>query len=202
VGPSEWVFAFPNGRSRGAFARERFHEVERVPLWARPITGRGRAAEALEPIGELGPEHDALAERLAARSGLTARRSAAYLRWRYREHPFFRYQLFQLRRADRVDGILVLNRMEARGRVSMWVMELWAEDRPAARELARGARALAAAQGCDVLLSMSNARLPGALRVPPCFLPKEHVLVVRRGAPGELVDPGRWDVHTGDWDTF
>lgn len=202
--PEDWLFAFPNGQSRGTFVRDAFHLAARVPLWVRPVTSRASAAEVegVAPIDRFGPEHDELAQRLAARGGLTAVRSAAYLTWRYLRHPFFRYQCFELRREGRVDGLLVLNRMEARGRVSMWVMELLAVDRPGLAQLARAARSLAGAQRCDVVLSMSSTRLPGAVRLPACFLPKKHVLMVRSGGPGEPRPPGRWDVATGDWDAF
>jgi len=201
--PDEWLFAFPNGQSRPAFERQGFVAVEHVPLWVRPVIGRGGAPpDAVAPITAFGPAHDALASRLAADRGLTAERSAAYLTWRYLAHPFFDYQCFELRREDRVDGILVLNRMQAAGRTSLWVMELLAVDRAGERELARAARAVAGAQGCDVVLSMASARLPGALRLPPVFLPKKHILMVRSGGPGEPRPPGEWEVHTGDWDTF
>ena len=116
-------------------------------------------------------------------------------------HPYFDYQCLELRRDDRVEGLLVLNRMEARGRVSLWVMELLAVDAEARRELALTARALAKEQGCDVMLAASSAKVPGAFRVPPCFLPKQHVLMVR-GAGDADRNPGPWHVETGDWDTF
>ncbi len=198
---ADWVFAFPNGQSRGAFERQGFASAVRVPLWFRPVIGEGRAGAGVEPITHFGPEHDALAARLAAERALTALRSAAYLSWRYLEHPYFDYQCFELRREGRVDGLVVVNRMEARGRVSLWVMELLAVDRAGERELATTARWLAKKQGCDVVLSMSKARLPGAVRLPPCFLPKEHVLMVRSAGSAEPT-ASAWDVQTGDWDTF
>lgn len=198
----DWTFAFPNGQSRGAFARQGYDAAVRVPLWFRPVTGRGRPDEGVEPIEGFDATHDDLAARLAAQRPLAPLRSAAYLSWRYLAHPFFRYQCFALRRDDRVDGLLVLHRMEARGRVSLWVMELLAVDRAGERALAQHARWLGKEQGCDVVLAMSKQRLPGALRVPPCFLPKEHLLMVRSGGPGEPRVTGEWDVQTGDWDTF
>lgn len=201
--PEDWLFAFPNGQSRNAFAREGFHIVQEVPLWFRPVKKGGTSAQpSTQAITRFGPEHDEFAQRLAAVGSLTALRASAYLSWRYPAHPFFNYQCFELRRAGQVEGLLVLNRMEARGRTSMWIMELLATDRQTSRELARSARALASAQGCDVVLSMTSAKLPGAVRMPACFLPKKHVLMVRSAGPGPSRSPGRWDVHTGDWDTF
>jgi len=201
--PDEWLYAFPNGQSRPAFERQGFFAVEHVPLWVRPIVGRGGAVgDEVTPVERFGPEHDALADRLAQGRGLTARRSAAYLTWRYLAHPFFDYRCFELRRDGSLDGILVVNPMEAAGRTSLWVMELLAVDRAGERTLARAARAVAGARGCDAVLSMASARLPGALRLPPVFLPKKHILMVRSGGPGESRPPGDWEVHTGDWDTF
>ena len=198
----EWVFAFPNGQSRGAFERQGFTASVRVPLWFRPVIGGGRLEPGVEPVERFGVDHDELAERLAEIRPLSPLRTAEYLSWRYPRHPYFRYQSFELRREGRVEGLLVLNRMEARGRTSLWVMELLAIDREGERTLARHARALAKAQDCDVVLSMAKTKLPGAFRLPACFLPKEHVLMVRRGGPSEPADPGAWDVQTGDWDTF
>ncbi len=199
------VLAFPNGQSRGAFTRDRYAIAVDVPLWFRPVIGSVAAGAGVEPIESFGDEHDELATRLAAEGAIATLRSADYLTWRYLRHPYFRYQLFELRRGEQVDGLLVLNRMEARGRTSMWVMELVAVDHAAERELARTARSVAKAQGCDVVLAMSKSRLPGAVRLPPCFLPKKHVLMVRSagtGEPRETSGWDAWDVQTGDWDTF
>lgn len=198
----DWLFAFPNGQSRPAFEREGFFTVERIPLWFRPVIGRVSDEPTVAPVHRFGLEHDGLAERLTADRGLTAVRSAAYLDWRYNRHPFFEYQCLQLQGAEGPEGLLVVNRMKARGRVSMWVMELMAMNRASERTLAKKARFLAYDQKCDVLLSMSKGRLPGAVRLPACFLPKQHVLMVRSGGPGESKPIGRWDVYTGDWDTF
>ena len=142
-----------------------------------------------------------MADQVADASGMMALRSAGYLGWRYGAHPYFDYQRLELRRDGRLAGLMVLNRMVARGRTSLWVMELLGADPEARRELALTARALGQEQGCDALLAASSAKLPGALRIPPCFLPKQHVLMVRAAA-GPGPDPGAWEVQTGDWDTF
>lgn len=197
----DWLFAFPNGQSRRAFEKRAFANLKKVPMWFRPARGFAQVSERVQPVERFGEEHDALAERLAGDQGLTAVRSAAYLSWRYGAHPYFDYQCLELRRDGQLDGLLVLNRMEARGRTSLWVMELLGVDADARKELALTARALGKAQGCDALLAASSAKLPGALRVPPCFLPKQHVLMVR-GAGDPDRPPGDWEVQTGDWDTF
>ncbi len=197
----DWLFAFPNGQSRRAFERREFQTIQKVPLWFRPARGRVRPSERVRPVETFGEEHDRFAERLAAEQGLTAMRSAAYLGWRYGAHPYFDYQCLELRRDGQLDGLLVLNRMEARGRTTLWVMELLAVDADARRELAITARALGKEQGCDACIAASNVKLPGALRVPPCFLPKQHVLMVR-GAGDPTRPTGAWAVQTGDWDTF
>lgn len=199
--PEDWLFAFPNEQSRPAFARRGFTRRMKVPLRFRPARGSAERSARVTPIEAFGAVHDALAERIAAGLGRTAARTPAYLRWRYDAHPYFDYQRFELRRDGVVDGLLVLNRMKARGRVSLWLMELLAVDGAAERELARAAVAFAKAQGCDALLAARSAKVPGTMRVPPCFLPKQHVLMVR-GAGDVAREPGHWHVETGDWDTF
>lgn len=196
VPEDDWRFAFPNGQSRPAFERRAFTPLVTVPLWFRPVMGKTRGSEHVQPVSAFGPEHDALAERLVDHRW-AALRSARYLTWRYRDHPWFDYQCFELRRDGRVDGLLVLNRMEARGRVSLWVMELLATDPAGVRELAKTARWVGFDQKCDVVLSMANTKMPGAVRMPPCFLPKKHILTVH----GPRAN-GEWLVQTGDWDTF
>lgn len=193
---ADWRFAFPNGQSRPAFERRDFTHVVTVPLWFRPVMGKTAGSPHVQPLDAFGPEHDALAERLVDHRW-SAVRSAAYLTWRYLEHPWFDYQCFELRRDGSLDGLLVLNRMEARGRVSLWVMELLATDPAGVRELAKTARWVGFDQECDVVLSMANTKLPGAVRMPPCFLPKKHLLTVYGRE-----QPGEWLVQTGDWDTF
>jgi len=197
----EWVFAFPNGQSRPAFESRAFTNLQKVPLWFRPVGGSTRRSERVVPTDRFGADHEAFADQVADASGMMALRSAGYLGWRYGAHPYFDYQRLELRRDGRLAGLMVLNRMVARGRTSLWVMELLGADPEARRELALTARALGQEQGCDALLAASSAKLPGALRIPPCFLPKQHVLMVRAAA-GPGPDPGAWEVQTGDWDTF
>ena len=209
----DWVFAFPNERSRGAFEREGFRVTSRVPLWVRPLRRGASLPPHVAPIASIdaiAPELDDFAIRYAARSGLCALRSASYLRWRYEAHPYFDYDIYGLRpdgSGGRLEGVLVLNRMKARGHVSAWVMELLATSDGAHAELAAAARSLGHSGGAEVLLAMSNLRLPGALRIPSWVLPKPHVLLARRGGResprAEAASKGiPWDVHTGDWDTF
>ena len=196
-----WTFAFPNDKSLGAFVRADYHAAVEIPLWFRPVIGKGRRAEGITEIDAFGPEHDAFAERIAAQSGLGPLRTAEYLTWRYRNHPWFDYQCFELRR-DELEGVLVLNRMDARGRTSLWVMELLASDPRVEKQLAQMARWVAKQQDCDVVLSAASRKLPGAFRVPGCFTPKKHVLMVRSGGTSEPAPPAEWTVQTGDWDTF
>ncbi len=201
--PTDWLYAFPNGQSRRTFERAGFTSRVRVPLWFRPTVGRVRRPDGLEEVTRFGVDQDRFAERFAERAGLTALRSARYLAWRYLRHPFFTYRCFQLLAGGEVEGVLVVNPMKARGRTSLWVMELVALSPGGRRTLARAARWLAQEERCDVVLSMAEGRLPGAARMPPCFLEKRHALMVRPGrGGGEAVPPFRWTVETGDWDTF
>lgn len=209
VAPEEWAFAFPNRRSRGAFVREGFQATSRIPLWVRPVRRAMAAPEGVERVPELSriaAELDDLAVRCAEASGLTAHRSAAYLLWRYAAHPYFDYEVHALRRDGELRGLLVLNCMRAREHVSAWVMECLAPREADRRELALAARSIAHARGAEVVLSMSNVRLPGAVRFPRWFLPKQHMLMARRGgdaAPASKADArAEWTVYTGDWDTF
>ncbi len=199
VPADERPFAFPNGQSRGAFDRHGYHAAVEVPLWFRPVIGAPRPPDGLTPVERFDEEHDRFADRVAAGAGLAPLKDAAYLTWRYLAHPFFRYRCYELREGGALRGVLVLHRMEARGRVSLWVMELLAVDPAARRALAQAARWAGREEGCDVVLAMRRDRVPGSVRMPACFLPKTHVLMVDlRGDPPSTP----WSVETGDWDTF
>lgn len=203
IAPSDWVFAFPNGQSRRAFDNEHYHPVHEVPLWFRPVMGPVAPPDTVHEISEFGPAHDELAARFAATRGLTPLRSSAYLNWRYAAHPYFRYRCFEWRGERGAEGILVVHPMKARGRVSLWVMELMATDARGEAELAKAARAWAHRLGCGVVLAMATPKLKASFRLPACFLPKNHVLMVHRGGASERLESSdSWAVYTGDWDTF
>lgn len=197
-----WTFAFPNDQSLGAFNRTDYHRAVEIPLWFRPVIGKGRRADGIREIHAFGPEHDAFADAVANVHAMGPWRSADYLSWRYLRNPWFEYRCFELCRDGEIVGLLIVNRMEARGRTSLWVMELLGLDSIAERQLARTARWLGKEEGCDVVLSAASRKLPGAFRLPGCFLPKKHVLMVRSGGTSEPAPPVEWSVQTGDWDTF
>lgn len=57
--------------------------------------------------GEIGEEFTELANRLGARPELSVYRTASYLRWRFREHPYRKYGFITLRRGEVLAAYLV-----------------------------------------------------------------------------------------------
>lgn len=68
------------------------------PRWVRR-TAAGGGDLAVAPLDRLGPEIDALWDRVRADHQFTTWRDAAYLRWRYLEHPTVRYRVLAARAA-------------------------------------------------------------------------------------------------------
>jgi hypothetical protein len=64
--------------------------------------------EVLLHRGEIGQEFSSLALRLSEQPGLCVFRSASYLRWRFMEHPYRKYEILVARRGGELAGYFVL----------------------------------------------------------------------------------------------
>jgi hypothetical protein len=115
----------------------RFHTISAVPRWILPgdreaLRGLLDAADATEPdwpaprppsppagveIGDWEPEAwDAAWHERIAPGVVGTWRDAAYVRWRYLEHPRFAYEVRLARRGGAVTGLLVLRRQRLHDR--------------------------------------------------------------------------------------
>lgn len=82
-----------------------------------------------------GEEHTALARGIGAGLGPCVERSAAYLNWRYFDHPQHQYEVLAARREGRLQGYLVFQRENGIVRIVDWFGEEPSELR---KDLVRG----------------------------------------------------------------
>jgi GNAT superfamily N-acetyltransferase len=162
------------------------------------VTGAGvREPAAADPRNGAAPgAWDALATALRARAagGVAVAKSPAYLRWRYADHPWFRY--FQV--GERGPGAVV--RLTSSRRVPMAII---AESTAASsEEWGRLLAATAARTGCPVVqfLHTHPAQMPGGRGW--LWMRRPGPMIVARRAGSTLPDLAGWFLTTGELEFF
>jgi Acetyltransferase (GNAT) domain len=169
----------------------------------------------LAPSGEASAEADARAidalwQRRRDDAPASIVRDAAALRWRYREHPFRRYEILGWQAGDGLSALIVTTRRDLEGLPALLIVDAVAD--PAAPSAARAliAAALRRAAGEGDRLAAAEAQ-PGSplaralaqagfLTVPRRFDPKPFTLVgLPLDTPMEQL-AGPWQFAWGDMD--
>jgi hypothetical protein len=210
LAPGEIFFGFPNKNSTPGFIKFGWVHGADVRTLVRIWPGwHLQRAKRVEPIKVFGPEQDAFAAALGGRGGPLLDRRAAYMNWRYFQHPLNRYECFAWRESGRQLGLLVMRRVELFGRVIAVAMELLALESRVEGALLAAAAAWARGQGIAYAMVLNNTTLParallgGYAPVPMWMLPKRQVLMgAANGAEAERIWRLDWRVQIGDWDGF
>jgi len=97
-------------------------------LHAKDALSRKKAEDSASVYeGEIGEEFTELANRMGARPQLSVYRTAAYLKWRFREHPYRKYGFITLRRAEMLTAYLVYSADENQ----LCIADIYGEYHPA-----------------------------------------------------------------------
>jgi len=133
----------------------RYEIVRTQPaLYREPLgpIAAGRGVEVAE-VARAGPEFDALFARLAPDLRYLAVRDAAFLNWRFADHPDFRYSMLAARDANGLRGYAVVRRCDllTPGNVVLVDWLVPGGDLDAGRELLRAADRIRAATGGPAL---------------------------------------------------
>ena len=170
----------------------------------------GPEGPALQPTAGFGPEHDALWEAVAPAIRLGVVRDAAYLNWRYVDHPAYRYHRLELRRSGALHGLVVASRREVHGSAATLLLDLLAPDDEAGLALVQGLvrHAQRGGQSMVAALTIPGSQLHrllvrcGFLRVPTWLDPKPfHAVAMVGGDPvSQAWDPLSWYFTWGDVD--
>jgi GNAT superfamily N-acetyltransferase len=155
---------------------------------------------------EIGPEYDALWDRVRPGFAACVRRDAAYVRWKYRQCPHRTYALLEARRAGVLTGFAVTRHEDYRGLRLGWIVDLFAspDDRPTRDALlAAAVSSLKAARVARAQALCSSACLAADLRRHGFFAGVSRTRLCARatGVCGAPLDrPGDWHIVFGDAD--
>lgn len=230
---ADFVLTMPNERSFPGFLKRGYVDLGRRTLMTALLDGRclfGSPGRVLNLavrrevqwadsriVEVLPPDIDELMTRgCPPETGLSLRRSGAWLRWRYEGAPSRRYCLAESRDQDGLlTGLAVGAYRAHRGRLIGYVMELLYQNREVARSLLStlsrelvglGVGALAAiASSPEMLRTLREA---GLHRVPDWLPLKRFLTVIRlrpEGDPSLVADLGQlqnWSFMLGDWDNL
>lgn len=209
----ELFFGFPNKNSLRGFEKLGWMVWRDVDTWVKPLSftpgGLGYSQD-VQQIERFDLRQERLNEAIASSGVSYLDRSAAYMNWRYLDHPLFRYQALAWPMNDEEWGaVAVVREARVAGRRYLMVMELWGLAPELERRMLLHCTALAARQGLPHLVVMDSSRetwskwSSGFVRIPRRLLPKRQLLmgqrIGERRAPLQGLD---WRTQFGDWDAF
>jgi GNAT superfamily N-acetyltransferase len=205
--PGDLFFGFPNRNSIGGFLKIGWEDRGVLPAWAR-VVPRVRRVKGVEPCASFDAEFDSFRQTCVSDRPMIER-SAAYMNWRYFQHPIARYEVFVLREQGAPQGYLVLRQVKTFGRPMALVLDLIASGTSAQARLLNFAARWGLERGLWPIVAFSSV-IP--LRVaarslfipaPARLLPKRQALLGEaRGPEATEVLHQSWHLHLGDWDGF
>lgn len=210
LGLDEVFLGFPNANSTRGFLKLGWTAHTELRTWVRAVGPiRLGRPPALTPLKRPDSHWERLHAALSASGPAMLSRPAAYLRWRYLEHPLADYELFTSGEDDALTGLVVMRKVTLFGRPVALVMEAAATHASVERQLFRFAAAWSHSHGCRLVVAMTGwcrsrpLLLAGFLPVPARALPKRQVLMgAPHGPAAERVWAQRWRLSLGDWDVF
>jgi hypothetical protein len=157
----------------------------------------GEWTVAAEP-GPWGEEFTQAARQWSSSAGVCVARTAEYLNWRYREHPFREYGMLTARRGSDLCGYLI---HRANGDEHI-IDDLFAESDAVRSLLLAEATAVARQKGAQTLSVPWLAAHPGKQLLEKCgFRPRESSPVVVLGLAQNQALNDQWLLTSGDWES-
>jgi len=206
----EIFFGYPNANVKLGFLRFGWIENSIIPTYVKAaIVPGGRHDQHVQQVAKFDTALELLAVKLAAGKKTMLDRSAAYLNWRYPEHPVHKYEMFEYRDGMSLEGFLVIREAAIMGRRFALIMDLWGSDLQAKGALFSTATRWARARRIPYLTMVGNylntisALRFGYVHIPSTFLPKKQVLMGSGAGPeSSSLMNSEWIVQLGDWDGF
>jgi hypothetical protein len=207
----EIFFGFPNHNSAPGFVKFGWKDrgtlltsVRFIPAWV------GSSQSSIKQVLRFDSSQDEFAERWSKLGGPAIYRDAAYMNWRYFQHPDVRYFCFRSVGRDGVQlGHLVLREIFVKNRRALIIMENLALDSKTEAAQRKFAIVKASEMGIRYVLMMNNrisalsALSSMYIPIPERFLPKRQVLMGAGNSDraSQAFDMD-WRVEIGDWDGF
>ena len=137
-------------------------------------------------IGEFDASFDEFWERARDQQGISILKNAAYLNWRYNNHPIYRYTKIGWRRASELCGFVILSRRNLMDMDTMMIVDILTRDKSPRSMCSLIAEAVTHArqQGCSVVATLAIGgseqymalKKMGFIAIPKRFDPKSFTL--------------------------
>src|SRR3989338_11114084 len=103
-----FVYGYPNNNSNPGFLKYGWKDFGKVVEYVRAAPSKSaRHVWGIYPISRFGVDVDRLWEQVAPHMGITVARTAAYLNWRFFDHPTAHYRVQGLFSGSRLRGYVV-----------------------------------------------------------------------------------------------
>lgn len=205
----EAIYVFPNASSIKGTLKTGFQLVEQCRFYARFFFNILKRENVVVHASHLFPqEQDKYAEALSSAHDVIIFRDAAYMNWRYKQHPHFSYYTFTPVHNGRVVGNVVARVVFIKGAKLLLVMEMHSITGAAQNEITSFLKDVAAKEKCFVIGMFSGRSCKpsllatGMVPLPSFLIPKEHTLMAYEKKPSNQLENTEWFTQTGDWDAF
>lgn len=204
----ELIYVYPNNRSIKATQDIGFQQLQHLPFYAAFFLTKKRnrsfhsAAKAT-----FSAKQDEYALSLAQNKCVMLFRNAAYMNWRYHQHPAAFYYSFAPEQDGKVMGNVVMRVVEIKKVRLLLVMEFHAKNEMVEKQLMNYVKEVASFEGCSFagMFSTKEQRpsffATGFVKLPSVVLPKRQILMGIQANQNVILNRN-WFCQTGDWDAF
>lgn len=195
----QWMFCFPNRKSRHGMRSAGLRPQMAVQLAARPISPWSRDTNA--SIGGSATPLDAEDTTELTKDEIKLAKSAEFLAWRYTRHPCNRYHVIATRRGDTEDFV-VIRAFSMMGLRLALVMEAHPPSEAGRRAGLVASKRWAQANRCTAIVA-TRPIAPGTGLQNAISLPR-RLQFFSSGPDGttEHRSGSSWRIELGDWDAL
>lgn len=205
----EIIYVFPNSSSMHGTIKAGFRHIEECNFYARcffNVFKKGRSA--IETGVFFTAAQDIYADAMSTKQDVVVFRDAAYMNWRYKQHPHFSYYTFSPVENGRVMGNIVARPVIIKGIRMLLIMEMHSLNDEVKKEMISFVREVAKKENCFIagIFSCKNGKpslaATGMMPLPSYVLPKRHILMAYTKHSASKLESENWFCQTGDWDAF
>lgn len=205
----EIIYVFPNSSSMHGTIKAGFRHIEECNFYARfflNVFKKDRSA--IETNVFFTAAQDIYADTMCTKQGVVVFRDAAYMNWRYKQHPHFSYYTFSPVENGRVMGNVVARPVIIKGIRMLLIMEMHSLNDEVKRKMMSFVKRVAKKENCFIagFFSGKNGKpsfaATGMIMLPSNILPKRHILMAYTKQSACKLESENWFCQTGDWDAF
>lgn len=204
----EVIYVFPNKSSLHGTEKIGFQQHTQIPFYGKIVFRKLKNNQTeFSPSCHFSLKQDSYAKALAIKNKVMIYRDAAYMNWRYNNHPYASYYSHSAIHHEQVTGNIVVRSVKFKQRKYLLLMEFHSLNKKAEQELLIFLRKVAFIENCFLAglfsndESQTNFLATGMIKVPSLLLPKKQMLMTYKKG-GIALKNDIWFCQTGDWDAF